>query len=123
MTYSLKTLMATLALTWAAGSVLAQGRSAPTPAPTPRIDHIQAHQAQRIQQGLASGQLTPHEARRLGHQQARIAAFKARAESDGVVTAGERHRLAKMQRHASRSIWRHKHDGRHVGSALGGLRR
>ena len=121
MTSSLKTLMATLALTLAAGSVLAQGR--PAPAPTPRIDHIQAHQAQRIQQGLASGQLTPHQAHHLGRQQARIEAFKAQARSDGVVTAGERHRLAKMQRHASRSIWRHKHDGRHVGGALGGLRR
>ena len=119
MTATLKTWLATLALTLAAGSALAQTG----PTSTPRIDLTQAHQARRIEHGLASGQLTPHQAHHLGRQQARIAAFKAQAKSDGVVTAVERHRLAKMQRHASRSIWRHKHDGRHVGGALGGLRR
>ena len=87
--------------------------SAETAAPgthTPRIDQRQANQAQRIDQGIASGALTARETHRLEHQQAVINKVENRAKADGSVSAQERKRLTHMQNHASRSIHRQKHD-------------
>jgi uncharacterized membrane protein YebE (DUF533 family) len=83
------------------------------PLATPRIDQRAAEQQKRIQQGVSSGQLTPHETRRLERQQHRIARTEARAKSDGVVTARERARLTREQDEASHAIHRQKHDARH----------
>jgi hypothetical protein len=77
---------------------------------TPRIDARQTHQEQRIDQGVASGELTRREAHRLTHQQNTIDRYETRAQADGKVTAKERHRLTHAQNHASRSIYRNKHD-------------
>lgn len=78
---------------------------------TPRVDQREANQAQRIQQGTASGQLTPRETERLQNQQARINNAETKAKADGTVTPKERERLARMQNKASRDIAREKHDG------------
>ncbi len=100
---SIKLLMGALAIA-VSGVALAQSAS-------PSVDQRQANQAQRIQQGTASGQLTPRETERLQNQQARINNAEAKAKADGTVTPKERERLARMQNKASRDIAREKHDG------------
>jgi hypothetical protein len=77
---------------------------------TPGIDRRQANQEQRIDQGIASGQLTEREAARLERQQNRIDRMEDRAKSDGVVTKKERARINAAQDRASRDIFREKHD-------------
>lgn len=69
------------------------------------------HQDSRIQQGQKSGELTKHESRKLGREQKRIDKFQEKALSDGTVTRAEKYKLRKMEGHASRSIYRQKHDG------------
>jgi hypothetical protein len=88
-----------------AGAAFAQADPA-----TPRVDRREARQQKRIDQGVASGQLTPKEAARMEAQQGRIANAEAQAKSDGVVTGKERAALAKRQNKASRNIHRNKHD-------------
>lgn len=79
-------------------------------ADTPVIDQRQANQERRIDQGIASGQLTEREAARLERQQDRINRMEDRAKSDGVVTPKERARIKAAQDRASRNIFREKHD-------------
>ncbi|MDE2606244.1 MAG: hypothetical protein KGL68_10035 [Burkholderiales bacterium] len=80
---------------------------------TPRIDQRAANQQKRIDQGVASGQLTPREAQHLERRESHIAREESRAKSDGVVTARERRRLVRHQDAASRAIHRQKHDAQH----------
>jgi hypothetical protein len=79
-------------------------------AATPGIDKRQANQEKRIDQGVASGELTKREARRLEKQQAHINKAEGRAKADGVVTKAERARLHHEQDKASGNILRQKHD-------------
>jgi hypothetical protein len=90
-----------------AASVFAQTPAAPQ---TPRVDARQANEGQRIDQGVASGQLTARETRHLDKQQQRIAVAEANAKADGKVTGHERKRLHHMQNHASKDIYKQKHD-------------
>ena len=76
----------------------------------PVIDQRQANQEQRIDQGVASGQLNKREANRLNRQQRHINKMEDRAQSDGVVTKKERARIGAAQNRASRHIAREKHD-------------
>lgn len=114
----------------AAGAALAQAPAAPavpatpaTPAAasnavnTPRVDQRQANQQRRIDQGVASGQLTPRETFRMERQQQRIANAETRAKADGVVTRQERRHLQHKQNQASRHIYRQKHDRQRVAPA------
>lgn len=77
---------------------------------TPRIDQRQANQEQRIDQGIASGELTRREARRMNRQQNVVNRAEDRAKADGVVTAQEKARLTKAQNTTSKRIYRQKHD-------------
>jgi len=77
---------------------------------TPGIDQRQMNQEQRIDQGIASGQLTQREAARLERGQDRVDAIENRAKSDGVVTARERTRIQHAQNVESKRIYRQKHD-------------
>ena len=79
-------------------------------AETPVIDQRQANQEQRIDQGIASGQLNEREANRLNKQQEHINKMEDRAKSDGVMTKKERARIVAAQDRASRHIAREKHD-------------
>ena len=79
-------------------------------ADTPRIDRREDRQEARIEQGRASGELTPREARRLERGQAAVDRKQARAEADGVVTARERARITGEQNEQSRRIRHQKHD-------------
>ncbi len=79
-------------------------------AQTPAVDDRQQNQRQRIQQGVASGELTRREAAHSRHDQRRIRRAEHVAKSDGTVTNGERARLHHMQNTASRQLSRNKHD-------------
>ena len=77
---------------------------------TPGIDARQERQQQRIDQGVASGELNQREAGRLQKEQERIAGHEEKAKADGVVTKEERRKLNREQDRASRHIKREKHD-------------
>lgn len=83
-----------------------------TAAPPGRwIDRRQQRQQDRIQQGQASGQLTPREARRLQNEQARIRGAERRMRADGNLSPQERARLNTMQNRGSQDINRLRHNG------------
>jgi len=104
----LKTFFAGSTLALACLGAMAQAASAP--AATPRVDQRQANQEKRIDQGVASGELTRREAHRLAREQGAIDKAENHAKADGTVTHHERKRLHRMQRHASHDIHHQKHD-------------
>ncbi len=110
-----KTTLATLTLSLLSAAAFAQAASAP--AATPGIDKRQAQQEQRIDQGVASGQLTRREAHRLEREQNAINRVEGNAKADGTVTAQERKKLHRMQGHASKDIHHQKHDAQHRAGA------
>lgn len=80
---------------------------------TPYINKRERHEQRRIAEGIRNGSLTPSEAARLEREQAKLRHDEHRAKADGVVTAGERHRLIREENRASRDIYRLKHNRRH----------
>ena len=68
------------------------------------------NQQRRIEQGVASGELTNREAARLERGQARDNAAQARAGADGYVGPNEQRRLQRQENRQSRRIYREKHD-------------
>jgi hypothetical protein len=60
---------------------------------TPSIDRDQQINSVRIQQGLASGHITPSEARELYRRDREIGIREARYKADGVATPQERQQL------------------------------
>jgi len=66
----------------------------------------------RIKQGVRSGELTPHEARKLVHQQKDIRHDIKDAKSDGVITRAEKREIRQEKRKADRTIYRAKHNRR-----------
>jgi hypothetical protein len=93
-----------MAVLAASGATLAQAPA------TPGVDQRQANQQQRIDQGVASGQLTQKEANRLEKGQANVQKAEDKAKSDGVVTKKERAGLHAKQNQQSRRIAKQKHD-------------
>ena len=81
---------------------------------TPRVDAREVKQDARIQQGVASGQLTPKETYRVEKEQAAINRVEAKAKADGTVTKAERQRLNHLQNRASKDTYRQKHDAQKV---------
>ena len=77
---------------------------------TPKVDTRQERQQERIDQGVASGELNQREAGRLQKEQERISRHEEKAKADGVVTKQERRKLNREQDRASRHIKREKHD-------------
>lgn len=77
----------------------------------PRVDRREVRQERRIERGVASGRLTPWEARVLKKEQARIRFMEARMKSDGHLTFRERQLLNQRLNVASRDIWRLNHNG------------
>jgi hypothetical protein len=70
----------------------------------------QERQERRIEEGVASGELTRREAYRLEREQAYIRQAKREARSDGYISPGERARLEAMQDRAGRHIRHERHD-------------
>ena len=79
---------------------------------TPGIDTRQANQQNRINQGVASGQLNARETANLQRGQARVQRMENRATADGVVTARERNRINQAQNVQSQKIFNKKHNAR-----------
>jgi DNA repair exonuclease SbcCD nuclease subunit len=104
---NLKTLAIGATMALACIGAFAQAASAPA---TPRVDKREVRQEKRIEQGVASGQLTARETRKLGREQTAIQKTEAKAKSDGQVTKSERKRLTRMQNRASQDIYQQKHD-------------
>ncbi len=98
----IKTLVGAVAMTLA-GLAMAQTS-------TPNLDKREASQQKRIDQGVASGQLTAKETNNLDKRQAKLAADEAAAKSDGKVTPAERRKLQREANRNSRAISRQKHD-------------
>ncbi|MCK7594760.1 hypothetical protein [Pseudomarimonas salicorniae] len=78
-----------------------------------RTEHRENRQEARIAHGVASGELTRPEARRLQRGQQRVDLAQAVARADGVVTRNERQRLENMQDRESARIASEKHDAQH----------
>jgi hypothetical protein len=76
----------------------------------PRIQRRMQNMERRIDQGVASGALTPKEAGKLEAEQARIKQTESRMKSDGNLTPKERQKLDNMQDRSSNHIYRQKHD-------------
>ena len=68
-------------------------------------------QEERINEGVASGELTKREAARLKYQSDVNAQKERRYRSDGVLTERERLHLHKDLTRTSHSIYHQKHDG------------
>ena len=86
-------------------------------AATPRVDGRQHRQETRIDAGVASGELTARETRRLEKQQVHVDKVEARAKADGTVSAGERRHLNKVQNRSSANVYKQKHDAQTAASA------
>jgi hypothetical protein len=75
-----------------------------------QIDARQARQAERIERGLARGDLTRREARTLQRGQREIARMEARAKADGHVSRDELRHLTAMLDQADAQIRQLRHD-------------
>jgi hypothetical protein len=95
-------LLASLMMVMIAGMVKAQS--------TPVVDERQQVQRARIRQGVASGEVTRPEAKRLRTEQRHVRRTERRVKADGEVTPRERAKLQRKQNKVSRDIRRQKHD-------------
>ena len=71
-------------------------------------------QKYRIQRGIASGQITPREAKKLFRDQRKIRQLRRHYLSDGELSRRERKVLKKRVDRASKRIYRYKHNSRQV---------
>ena len=108
----IQTLISALVLA-ASGAAFAQAPVVVAPADptaTPRVDKRIANQQTRIDQGVASGQLTAKETNRLDKREAKLAANTVAAKADGTVTQAERVKLRHEASGNSKVIHAQKHD-------------
>ncbi len=68
------------------------------------------NQAQRVKQGIKSGQITPEEAKELKAQHQEIQNMKKEAKSDGKVTPEEKKKIKEARKELSKDIHEQKHD-------------
>ena len=95
-------------LTVLAGALLAL----PLAASAGQIQDRMRRQDARIDQGIASGALTPGETQRLESEQGAIARTRATALADGTMTRREAQQITWEQNRANRNIYRLKHNDR-----------
>jgi Flp pilus assembly protein TadB len=93
-------------------AVLSMNASAST---APGVKERQENQAARINQGVASGELTQREAAVLRTEQRAIRAEKRAFKADGKLTKAERAHLHREQNQASRHIHAKKHNAKKPG--------
>jgi hypothetical protein len=79
---------------------------------TPNLDKREANQQKRIDQGVASGQLTAKETNNLDKREAKLATDETAAKADGKVTPAERRKLQREANRDSRAIHRKKHNAK-----------
>jgi opacity protein-like surface antigen len=99
-------------LVFAAAAFALVSASAFAQAVTPVVKERQENQSQRIQQGVASGELTKKEATVLRTEQRAIRAEKKAFKADGKVTVAERAQLRRDQNQASKRIYKKKHNAK-----------
>ena len=75
-----------------------------------RDQRREVRQEARIAGGVASGELTRKEAKKLRRGQRHVDMMQAKAKSDGVVTDSEAAKIEKMQNLQSKRIYNQKHD-------------
>lgn len=87
---------------------------APLSAQAGEVSHREAHQQNRIYQGVQNGTISSREYDRLEHQEARLNAQRVRDLHDGDGRDGlNRHQYVQLNReenHLSREIYRSKHN-------------
>ena len=107
----IQTLISAIVLA-ASGAAFAQAQvvTPADPTATPRVDKRIANQQKRIDQGVASGQLTAKETNRLDKREAKLATNTAAAKADGTVTQAERVKLRREAERNSKVIYKQKHD-------------
>ena len=104
---ALKTLIAAAAtVAWIAASA----QSFATRIDMSAVDARQARQEQRIQAGVARGELTRREARTLERGQRDISRAEARAKADGHVSPGEMRQLVALLDRADAQIRALRHE-------------
>lgn len=86
------------------------GFAASAQAGTPWVDQRQENQAERIYNGIANGDVSFGEARKLIRKQNRNRRMERRFKADGVVTPHERLRLHRSLNRESHRIYRKKHN-------------
>ena len=84
----------------------------------PHINQRQQQQAQRINQGRKSGQLTPEEAKQLRQSEKNVRQEEQAAKSDGNLTKSERKDLHQDLNNLSQDIYHEKHDGETLTNTL-----
>lgn len=89
-----------------AGNVLAGDTS------DPEIQDRIADQQKRIDQGVASGELTAAEAHQAQTSLNKIKNLEAKLKADGMLTQTERRRLNSMLDHSSKFLYKKKHNPR-----------
>jgi len=81
------------------------------------INERQHRIGQRIEQGMRSGELSPHEFHRLQYEAREIRRVEYHFRADGRLSGRERDELHARLDRLSRDVYREKHDGeRHHGS-------
>ena len=95
-------------------AVCSLGAHATTPT-APVVKERQENQAERIQQGVASGELTKKETATLRAEQKAIRAEKRAMKADGKLTKKERAHLKREQDQASKRIYSKKHNEKKPG--------
>lgn len=106
----IQVLIAGLAVTIGAAAFAQTTAVVPPSIATPNLDKREANQQKRIDQGVASGQLTAKETNRLDKREAKLAADEASAKADGKVTRAERHKLQLEANRDSKAIYKLKHN-------------
>ena len=75
-----------------------------------RDQRREVRQQARIAEGVKSGELTHHEAKKLRKKQRKIDHMQNKAMEDGVMTPEEKMRIEKAQDRQSKAIYNQKHD-------------
>ena len=107
----IQTLITVLVLA-ASGATWAQAPASTTA--TPGVDKRIENQQKRIDQGVASGQLTGKEAVRMQKREDHLKSDVAAAKADGTVTPQERKKLQHEANRNSEAIYKNKHNGKTV---------
>ena len=82
------------------------------------VDRRQEHQANRIEHGRQTGQITWTEGLKLRAEQRRIARLEAKLRADGYLSRSDRSKLNELQRDARRHITKEAHDSKRRASWL-----
>ena len=100
----------TLSLVLAAG-LLGAGSVAAVAEDQRNLGAVQERQEKRIDKGVADGELSHHEARKLRREERDVGEERREAMSDGHVDRHERHEIRQDQKRLNEQIYHERHDG------------